>query len=185
MCMCYTLHLIGTVDVFPVSMATSVQSTSPYISGAAITYSPHSAASTHTPSGATVTHLFPPPDSGINDVHSLLPLSSSFAIVHTSSSLATGATVTSFSLPLDATATPHPSVVPHVKLPKLSIRKFNGGLTKWVTFWDSYNSSIHLNPLLSSIDKFNYLVLLVESLPSRQRTTRRLLQLYRRGLIIL
>ena len=53
--------------------------------------------------------------------------------------------------------------VPRVKLPKLSIRKFNGDLTKWVTFWDSFNSSIHLNPSFSSVDKFNYLTSLVES----------------------
>ena len=62
--------------------------------------------------------------------------------------------------------TPHTSahaVVPGVKLPKLTIRKFNGDLTKWVTVWDSFNSSIHLNPALSSIDKFNYLMSLVES----------------------
>ena len=52
---------------------------------------------------------------------------------------------------------------PQVKLPKLSIKKFNGDVTKWVTFWDSYNSSIHSNSSLSSIDKFNYLVSLVES----------------------
>ena len=48
-------------------------------------------------------------------------------------------------------------VVPQVKLPKLSIKRFNGDLTKWVTFWDSFNSSIHNNPTLSSVDKFNYL----------------------------
>ena len=53
--------------------------------------------------------------------------------------------------------------VPQVKLPKLSIKKFNGDITKWVTFWDSYNSSIHSNPTLSDVDKFNYLVSSVES----------------------
>ena len=31
------------------------------------------------------------------------------------------------------------------------------------TFWDSYNSSIHSNSSLSDVDKFNYLVSLVES----------------------
>ena len=35
------------------------------------------------------------------------------------------------------------TTTPHVKLPKLTIRKFNGDLTKWVTFWDTFNSSIH------------------------------------------
>ena len=50
-----------------------------------------------------------------------------------------------------------------VKLPKLSIKKFHGDVTKWVTFWDAFNSSIHTNPSLSKVDKFNYLVSLLES----------------------
>ena len=62
---------------------------------------------------------------------------------------------------------PHPSslhtIGPQVKLPKLTIKRFNGDLTKWLTFWDSFNSSIHTNPALSSVDKFNYLKSLLES----------------------
>lgn len=61
---------------------------------------------------------------------------------------------------------PHTDPLPthtHVRLPKLSIRRFSGDLTKWVTFWDSFNSSIHENPTLSSIDKFNYLNSYLES----------------------
>ena len=46
---------------------------------------------------------------------------------------------------------------PQVKLPKLTICPFNGDITKWMTFWDSYESSIHNNDGLSDIDKFNYL----------------------------
>ena len=46
---------------------------------------------------------------------------------------------------------------PGVKLPKLTIKKFSGDLTKWVTFWDSFESAIHLNRSLSDVDKFNYL----------------------------
>ena len=49
-----------------------------------------------------------------------------------------------------------------VKLPKLSLKKFEGDLTTWHTFWDSYESSIHLNPDLSAVDKFNYLHTLVD-----------------------
>ena len=60
-------------------------------------------------------------------------------------------------------ATPSSSTAPHVKLPKLSIKKFNGDLTKWVTFWDSFDSSIHKNPSLSNVDKFNYLNSFLES----------------------
>ena len=53
--------------------------------------------------------------------------------------------------------TPSSLITSHVKLPKLSIKKFNGDLTKWVTFWDSFDSSIHSNLSLSNADKFNYL----------------------------
>ena len=55
-----------------------------------------------------------------------------------------------------------PSNGSRVKLPKLSIRPFNGEITSWTTFWDSYDSAIHQNPALSDIDKFNYLKSLVE-----------------------
>ena len=49
-----------------------------------------------------------------------------------------------------------------VKLPKLIPRKFNGNLTKWETFWSSFESSIHLNTTLTAVDKFNYLNSLLE-----------------------
>ena len=86
-----------------------------------------------------------------------------------SSSLPTAATahpstVPSSSLvPLEHQPSPLHVIGPQVKLPKLSIKKFSGDLTKWVTFWDSFNSSIHTNPALSRVDKFNYLVSLLES----------------------
>ena len=73
------------------------------------------------------------------------------------------------SLSAHTTATPslYPvhsqTIVPQVKLPKLTMKKFNGDLTKWATFWDSFCSSIHSNPTLSSIDKFNYLSSLLDS----------------------
>ena len=44
-----------------------------------------------------------------------------------------------------------------LRLPKLSIKKFNGNLTAWTTFWDSFESTIHLNPELT-----NYLNSLLE-----------------------
>ena len=49
-----------------------------------------------------------------------------------------------------------------VKLPELSLRSFDGDITKWTTFWESYESSIHRNDGLSDIDKFNYLKSLLE-----------------------
>ena len=55
---------------------------------------------------------------------------------------------------------------PHVKLPKLSLKKFGGDLTKWMTFWDTFESAVHNNPTLTSIDKFNYLNSLLESAAS-------------------
>ena len=46
----------------------------------------------------------------------------------------------------------------NVKLPKLTICPFNGDLTSWTSFWDSYLATIHENTRLSEIDKFiNYL----------------------------
>ena len=59
-----------------------------------------------------------------------------------------------------ATATrPVPSTTPEnkVRLPKLTIKPFNGKLTAWTPFRDSFNSAIHENPELSKVDKFNYL----------------------------
>lgn len=46
--------------------------------------------------------------------------------------------------------------------PKLTIRPFDGTLTPWTTFWESYKSAIHENPILTDIDKFNYLRSLLE-----------------------
>ena len=44
-----------------------------------------------------------------------------------------------------------------VKLPKLSLPHFNGNPTQWTTFWESFESTIHNNTDLSSIDKLKYL----------------------------
>lgn len=46
-----------------------------------------------------------------------------------------------------------------MKLPKLTMRTFDGDLTSWVTFWDSFD---HENRDLSDVDKFNYLRSLLE-----------------------
>ena len=47
-------------------------------------------------------------------------------------------------------------------MPKLTLPKFKGQVTKWGPFWDSYNSAIHNNSVISKIDKFNYLNSLLE-----------------------
>ena len=62
-----------------------------------------------------------------------------------------------------STATDSPDVDPgsprgaKVRLPKISLPRFSGDPLKWTTFWDSYQSAIHLNPDISKVDKFNYL----------------------------
>ena len=35
-------------------------------------------------------------------------------------------------------------------------------MTKWPTFWDSFESFVHLNPELVDVDKLNYLSSLLE-----------------------
>ena len=44
-----------------------------------------------------------------------------------------------------------------VKLPKLTLQPFNGEMTHWTSFWDSFKASVHDNTTLSPVDKFNYL----------------------------
>ncbi|XP_053389852.1 uncharacterized protein LOC123530907 [Mercenaria mercenaria] len=48
----------------------------------------------------------------------------------------------------------HPNTV---KLPKLEMISFGGDKTRWVEFWDSFQSSVHDNSSISNVDKFNYL----------------------------
>lgn len=58
---------------------------------------------------------------------------------------------------------PVPPLSSNIKLPKLSLKKFGGDLTKWTTFWDTFESAVHRNPALTNIDKFSYLNSLLES----------------------
>ena len=80
----------------------------------------------------------------------------------------TRTTLTSVGLPDISSSPSHHSLTarinpsPKVKLPKLTLKRFNGDLTKWTPFWDSYGSSIHHNPSLSEVDKFVYLNSLLE-----------------------
>ena len=63
---------------------------------------------------------------------------------------------------LATTATP-PAKPNSVRLPKLHLRYFNGDLTKWTGFWESFEAVVDSNPDLSSIKKFNYLSSLLEN----------------------
>ena len=49
-----------------------------------------------------------------------------------------------------------------IKLPKLELKKFNGDHSKWISFWDTFEASVHKNENLSPIDKFNYLISLLK-----------------------
>ena len=44
-----------------------------------------------------------------------------------------------------------------VKLPKLTLPSFNGDITQWTSFWESFSSTIHECTSLADIDKFKYL----------------------------
>ena len=57
---------------------------------------------------------------------------------------------------------PEHSMISKVKLPLMVLRKFDGQLTNWATFWDMFVSSAHTNSELSDIDRFNYLHSLLE-----------------------
>ena len=52
--------------------------------------------------------------------------------------------------------------VPTKQLPELKLLHFNGDMTKWTPFWDSYKAAIHEDSELSDIDKFTYLRSLLE-----------------------
>ena len=43
-----------------------------------------------------------------------------------------------------------------VKLPELVIKKFNGNILEWQSFWDQFSSAIHEKGYICDIDKFNY-----------------------------
>lgn len=65
--------------------------------------------------------------------------------------------------PAEATPITTPdSRASRVRLPKLQLRPFGGDLTKWTSFWESFESAIHNNRDLSDIEKFNYLSTLLE-----------------------
>ena len=49
-----------------------------------------------------------------------------------------------------------------VKLPKISLPRFNGEITKFPTFWQSFNCAVNQNPSVSPVQKFNYLLSLLD-----------------------
>ena len=59
-----------------------------------------------------------------------------------------------------APTTPPPLTT--AKLPELTIKKFNGSLIGWSSFWESFKNSVHDNPSLSDARKFAYLQTFLE-----------------------
>ena len=43
------------------------------------------------------------------------------------------------------------------RLPKLTLPIFGGDPSKWQTFWDSFDSAVHSNNVLTNVQKLNYL----------------------------
>ena len=43
------------------------------------------------------------------------------------------------------------------RLPKLTLPTFGGDPLKWQTFWDSFDSAVHSNNVLTNVQKLNYL----------------------------
>ena len=99
----------------------------------------------------------PPPHSEAPPTHSADPPPHLPSHSRRSSPAPTGSPSPPPTPPPGAGVTDSHTPVSRVKLPKLVLKKFNGDLTKWATFWDSFESSIHNNNSLSDIDKFNYL----------------------------
>lgn len=50
----------------------------------------------------------------------------------------------------------------NTRLPKLTLRSFDGEITQWLPFWDSYQAAVHSNTSLSDVQKFTYLRSLLE-----------------------
>lgn len=53
----------------------------------------------------------------------------------------------------------------HINLPKIELFKFKGDIQSFPTFLDMYDSLVHNNTALSSIEKFNYLISSLEGPP--------------------
>ena len=53
------------------------------------------------------------------------------------------------------------------KLPKLVLNKFKGNVMHWASFWDSCKAAVHENRVPSTIDKLNYLNMLLEGVAAR------------------
>ena len=48
------------------------------------------------------------------------------------------------------------SLVTKSKLPKITLSRFSGDITRFRPFWDRFESAVDKNTALSPVDKFNY-----------------------------
>ena len=64
--------------------------------------------------------------------------------------------------PINIHATPIDAHTSCVRLPKIQLRSFGGNVMKWMSFWESFQSTIHENSELSDIEKLNHLNSLLE-----------------------
>ena len=53
------------------------------------------------------------------------------------------------------------------RLPKLSLPSFSGDPLSWQTFWDSFSVAVDSSPVLSGVQKFNYLRTLLQGEAAR------------------
>ena len=111
----------------------------------------------------------PPLSASTSSTASNPPASSNASIPHASTSpSASGSTSldssASYAHPNSTVPTPRPS---KSRLPKITLVKFKGDVTQFRSFWDSFESTVHTNTDLTKIDKFNYLVSLLEGSASR------------------
>ena len=74
------------------------------------------------------------------------------ALTHINKALDSTCTTAATPSPKARTTEPMGEKTAKIKLPKLSLSHFNGDLTKWTTFWDSYESAVHSNHDLSDIE---------------------------------
>ena len=108
----------------------------------------------------------------------LIPATSLFRVSNSNSTYRPFATTTVFAprnlyepqLPTQAPRVPSTALATHMtppvlnhqqfantRLSKLTLPKFSEDPLHWITFWDSFYVTIHVNPNLSGIQKFSYL----------------------------
>ena len=63
----------------------------------------------------------------------------------------------------DTTVVRHPTPATRMKLPKITMKKFDGNITQWLPFWSHFEAAVHSNEDLSDVEKFTYLNSLLAS----------------------